>query len=326
MISYLLCFLISLCITLFTGSIFVPVLKRLKAGQTILKYVETHKYKNGTPTFGGLFFILSSVFTYGVLERFDNRLTLVSVVIGIAFMTVGFLDDFIKIRYSKNEGLKPYQKIIFQSCISLVVGVFSYVNGITELNIPFSNKTINIDFFIIPLIFVVFIATTNSVNLIDGLDGLAGSVSFVYLIFLALIIFFQNSLNGQISIEANGLQLIKLIFCLTGGILGFLFFNVSKAQVFMGDTGSLSLGGFIGALSIFSKNVLVIPILGLTFVLTALSVIVQVFHYKRTKQRIFLMTPIHHHFQIKGFTETQISFSYSLLTCIIGLLLIICYL
>jgi phospho-N-acetylmuramoyl-pentapeptide-transferase len=172
----------------------------------------------------------------------------------------------------------------------------------------------------------VFIAITNSVNLTDGLDSLAGGTSFVYLLMLVLIIFGQNLKNIGIFDITNYEKLISLSCCLIGGILGFLIFNVNKAKVFMGDTGSLSLGGFLGCVSIFSGNTLIIPFLGIMFVFSAVSVIIQVLVYRKTKKRVFLMAPFHHHLQMKGLTETQVSFVYALSTGIIGGLLVICYL
>ena len=162
-------------------------------------------------------------------------------------------------------------------------------------------------------------AITNSVNLTDGLDGLAGSVSLVYLLFLGLLIILQ----GQVHLSYD---MLSLIICFVGGLLSFLFFNVNKAKVFMGDTGSLALGGLIGSISIFTNNTLIIPFLGIAFVVSSLSVIIQVLYYKKTKRRVFLMAPFHHHLQLKGYSEAKIGYIYSLVTVIMGTLLLICYL
>ena len=245
--------LCSLVLSFILGLIAIPILKRIKAGQPILKYVETHKEKSGTPTMGGLFFITSASVIYLIFAGVNNRLAIVSLTIGIAYMLVGFLDDFIKIKLSRNEGLKPYQKIIFQTLIAVFAGVFAYVNGITDFFVPFSKTSVNIGWFTIPLVALIFLAITNSVNLTDGLDGLAGGVSVVYLIFISVIIFLQIQ-TFSLLFPSEYESLILLSFCLIGGISGFLIFNVSKAKIFMGDTGSLSLGGFIGAISIFSSN------------------------------------------------------------------------
>ncbi len=318
-----------LCLTLsiVCGYIFIPVLKRLKAGQTILHYVKTHEKKNGTPTMGGLFFIIPTSIVFLIFGGGKNQISLVALSVGLAFMIVGFLDDFIKVRYKKNEGLKAYQKIIFQLSVAIIVGAYCYKNGITKFYIPFINTEIDLKFLTIPFVTIIFLAITNSVNLTDGLDGLAGQVSFVYLFFLSAIIFaqYENLKVVYLGVEECH-NLLLLASCLMGGILGFLVFNVSKAKVFMGDTGSLSLGGFLGAISIFSSNGFFIPLLGIMFVFSSISVIVQVVHYKKTKKRVFLMAPLHHHFQLKGYTETQIGYLYSLITAICGMIAVLSYL
>lgn len=319
----LLCFACSL----FFGYFFIKISKKINAGQPILKYVEEHKKKNGTPTMGGLFFIIPTVVIYLIFVGVKERVGVVALCICLAFMLVGFLDDFIKIKFKKNEGLKPYQKIIFQFGIALTAGFFCFFNGITTFNLPFVKLSIDLGEWTIFLVGIIFIAITNSVNLTDGIDGLAGSVSIVYLSFIAVIVYMQSDLVKQFydySYEND--TLIKLSVCFIGAILGFLVYNYNKAKVFMGDTGSLAIGGLLGAISIFSGNSLLIPILGVTFVFSSVSVMMQVFFYKKTKKRIFLMAPFHHHLQMKGLSEGKISFFYSLLTVIIGVVLVISYL
>ncbi len=318
---------ISLALTLLLGYFFIPLLKKIKAKQTILKYVETHKDKNGTPTMGGLFFILPVAVVFMIFGGLRTRLATVSLVIGLAFMLVGFLDDFLKIKYKQNEGLKTYQKIIFQLAIALLAGFFTYGNGLTEFYIPFSKILVGFDWGTVPFVAIIFIAITNCVNLTDGLDGLAGSVSAVYLLFLIILVTLQAAEFGYTDSMLFEYENLKLLSAsLVGGLLGFLTFNVSKAKVFMGDTGSLSLGGFLGAISIFSSNSLFIPILGIMFVMSGISVIMQVSYYKRTKKRIFLMAPLHHHFQLKGYSESKITFCYSLITVVMGVVAILSYL
>ena len=322
---YLLAVLISFGLAVMSGVLTIPLLKKIKAGQTVLKYVETHKEKNGTPTMGGLFFIIPSVIVFFLLGG-SGRMAGVAVSLGLAFLIVGFLDDFIKIKFKQNEGLKPYQKIIFQLAISVLAGVFCYVNGITVFYIPFVNKTVSLGVFSIFLVAIIFIAITNSVNLTDGLDGLSAGVCVSYILSLIALCTVQLSFFGRLYLKGDEYQNLNLLSCsLLGGILGFLIFNTSKAKVFMGDTGSLSLGGFLGALTVFSSNALYMPLLGICFVASSISVIIQVLHYKRTKRRIFLMAPIHHHFQMKGYSESQISYVYSLITVIMGAICVIFY-
>ncbi len=326
MIKYLLGVLFSVLLTVVAGVITIPLLKKLKAGQTVLEYVETHKEKNGTPTMGGLFFIISAVVVFFLLGG-NGRMSVVSVSLGLAFLVVGFLDDYIKVKFKRNQGLKAYQKIVFQIIISVLAGVFCYKNGITIFYIPFVKSTVELGLFTVPFVAVIFIAVTNSVNLTDGLDGLSAGVGTVYLSFLVALMVIQINVFGRLYLKVSEYQnLILLSCCLIGSLLGFLVFNTSKAKVFMGDTGSLSLGGFIGALTVFSSNGFFMPLIGICFVASSVSVIVQVIHFKRTKTRIFLMAPLHHHFQMKGYTESQISFCYCLVTGIMGVLCVIFYL
>ncbi len=325
--SLILAVICSLCLTIISGIFVIPLLKKLKVGQPILHYVKTHKQKNGTPTMGGLFFIVPSALIYIVFGGLKNDLSVICLSIGLSYLVVGFLDDFIKIKFNKNEGLKPYQKIIFQIVIAIMAGVYAYENGFSIFYIPFLKTEINVGIFAIPIITIIFLAITNSVNLTDGLDGLAGQVSLVYFLFLVVLMSVQYNSSSVIYLsleQYHGLSLLSA--CLIGSIMGFLFFNMSKARVFMGDTGSLSLGGFVGAISIFSLNSFFIPVLGIMFVLSSISVIIQVIYFKKTKKRVFLMAPIHHHFQLKGYTETQIGYTYALITALFGMLAVLPYL
>lgn len=293
-------------------AILKPLLKRLKAGQYILGYVQEHKSKSGTPTMGGLAFIaaiISVSLCFGGIG--DKTLNLTLAIVG-GFMLVGFLDDFLKIYHKENEGLKPYQKIIFQTSIAVIAAIYCYVNGITRLNVPFAGGfSFDISWGIIPLVIFVFLATVNCVNLTDGLDGLAGGTSLVYLATFGIM--FALSGNGN------------AIICLSavGALAAFLVFNVNKASLFMGDTGSLALGGLIACVSVFSGNTLYVPVLGITFVASGISVIIQVIYYKRTGRRVFLMAPLHHHLQMKGYTECGISYAYALVTALIGVFCLI---
>ena len=318
---------LSLVLTFIFGKIFIPKLANLKAGQPILKYVETHKDKNGTPTMGGLFFIIASSISYIVINGVGNRTAIVSLSISLSFMVVGFLDDFLKIKLKRNEGLKAYQKILFLLSIAVISAFFSYRNGLIIFYLPFTFEVVVLGWWTIPIVIFIFVAITNSVNLTDGLDGLASSVSLVYLFFLSIIIYLElDRTSGVYLSYENAKSLISLSFCFIGGLIGFLIFNVNKAKVFMGDTGSLALGGLIGSVSVFSLNSFLIPILGATFVFSAVSVIIQVLYFKKTKKRVFLMAPFHHHLQMKGLTESKIAYIYSLITGIMGTLLIISYL
>ncbi len=292
--------------------IIMPLLKRLKAGQYILGYVKEHKNKGGTPTMGGLAFICAIIIVGLCLLGVNNGQANLTFAITAGFTVVGFLDDFLKIYRKENEGLKPYQKILFQIAIAAVAAVYCYKNGLTKLNVPFGGGfSVDISWGIIPLVIFIFLATVNCVNLTDGLDGLAGGTSSAYLLVIGIMLCLQN------------VSFASLCFVGVGALAAFLVFNTNKAAIFMGDTGSLALGGFIACVSVFSGNSLYIPLVGIMFVISGISVIVQVIYYKRTRKRVFLMAPLHHHFQMKGYTECKISYVYFMLTAVVGIFCLI---
>lgn len=318
--------LAALAITVVVGKIFIPQLKKLKAEQTILEYVEEHKSKNGTPTMGGLFFVFAAAVVFVIFGGAKGRVASVCLVIGLAYLIIGFLDDFIKIKFKKNEGLKPYQKIIFQVFVGIIAGVFSYKNGLTEYFLPFTEKTVDLSWGVIPVTAFIFIAVTNCVNLTDGLDGLASSASIGFLLPFLLLVYCQQAQTAPYIAQSEYKQIYLLCMCLIGALWGFLALNTYKASVFMGDTGSLALGGFLASLALFTGNGFYIPLLGIMFVVSGVSVIIQVLHYKRTKKRIFLMAPFHHHLQHKGISESKISYIYITVTLIAGILSAVNYL
>ncbi len=317
-------FLCSIGISLILGQIIIPLLRKLKAGQNVLHYVENHAGKAGTTTMGGFIFALSSVITFFIFSSGERNFSIISIIVSISFLCVGFLDDFIKIKSKRNEGLTVRQKLLFQIAISLLTSIFVFKNEYTLFFVPFLNEYIDLGIWSGVIVFFVFLATTNCVNLTDGLDGLAGGVSYVYFILLYLLIHLQvyTFVNNYVNIT-EVLNLATLSITQAGALIGFLFYNTFSAKVFMGDTGSLYLGGMIAVISIFSSNTLFIPFLGIMFVLSGISVIIQVLVYKKTKKRIFLMAPLHHHFEYKGHSESKIVFVYKMITLIIGLACII---
>ncbi len=287
-----------------------PLLRRLKAGQYILGYVKEHKDKSGTPTMGGLAFVCAAVVVSLIFCGVNNSAVNLTLVITAGFCLIGFIDDFLKIYRKDNLGLKPYQKIVFQCAIAAIAAVYCYLNDLTSINIPFSSLSLDVSWGIIPIVIFIFLATVNCVNLTDGLDGLAGGTSLAYLFCMGALL------------AAAGTGWFAVPFSMCGALAAFLIFNTNRASVFMGDTGSLALGSFISCVSVFSRNALYIPIIGIMFVVSGISVIVQVIYYKRTRRRIFLMAPIHHHFQMKGFAESKIAYAYFAVTCVAGLICI----
>ena len=292
----------------------IPLLRKFKAGQNILGYVKEHQQKSGTPTMGGLGFITAAILSAVLFIREIDRTFLIVLVIGLAYMMIGLLDDFLKQQHKENLGLRAWQKFAFQILVAIFSAVYCYREQHTLLYIPFFKTSIDVGGWIFPISVFVFLATVNAVNLTDGLDGLAAGSSVPFFATLGVLIALQNG-SAFLSI---------LSFCLTGALLGYLCFNVSPACVFMGDTGSLSLGGFAAAIALFSGNALYIAIVGVVFVLSVISVILQVIYYKATHgKRIFLMAPIHHHFQQKGFSESKIAYAYFFATLLLGLVCIV---
>jgi phospho-N-acetylmuramoyl-pentapeptide-transferase len=307
-----------------SSAIFTPVVfyfaRRLKAGQQILEYVKEHKIKEGTPTFGGLIFIIPTVLCGLAILKKDSTLAILTLSATLSFGLLGFLDDFIKIKFKQNQGLKAYQKLVGQIGIGAILSYFVYSYVGTQVYVPFTLTLIDLGVFIMPLVFFVFIALVNSTNLIDGLDGLSGSVTLFYLLgIMAFVLMFFSSFefSNMQSNEIKNLLGIGSVF--VGGILTYLCVNIYPAKIFMGDTGSLALGGFIAAFTVFLRQTLLIPIIGIMFVLTALSDVLQVGYYKLKKKRIFKMAPLHHHFQMSGVHENKIVFYYVMITLFVSL-------
>ncbi|MBO7215351.1 MAG: phospho-N-acetylmuramoyl-pentapeptide-transferase [Clostridia bacterium] len=316
---------VSALLTVILGFLFLPLLKRLKIGQPILKYVNEHKDKRGTPTMGGMFFVLGAIITYIIFNGFSSRLSNLIIAITLGFLTVGFLDDFIKIKFKENKGLTATQKMAFLISISIISSYFSFNTGLNFVYLPFFKTKISLGAFIIALNVLVFIATVNSVNLTDGLDGLCASVSVIAFVFFAVIILIQS--KEDLYINCKEYQSVSTFsLCMAGALLGYLVFNTHKASVFMGDTGSLSIGGALSTVAILSGNTLYLPVVGVFFLISSLSVIIQVAKFKRTGKRVFLMAPLHHHFQEKGHSESKITYVYSFITLIIAMLCLINYL
>ncbi|MFA6860014.1 MAG: phospho-N-acetylmuramoyl-pentapeptide-transferase [Clostridia bacterium] len=319
MLSFLVAFLIAVVI----GPIVILLSKKFKASQTILEYVEGHKIKQGTPTMGGFIFVISISICTIIFCGVESFLAKLSIIIMLAFCILGFMDDFIKIKFKQNEGLKPYQKIVSQFAIASIVAFFCYYSPFvgSSILLPFSFGSIDLGIWIIPFVILFFIAVTNSVNLIDGLDGLSGSVSLAFLMGIGALVFVCSPYAASLQIS----NLALLCIFASGALLGYLCFNIYPAKIFMGDTGSLALGGLIAGVCVFLKMEIFLVIIGIMYVLTAISDIIQVLYYKKTKKRVFLMAPLHHHFEKKGINENKITFIYFVITLIIaGGMILLC--
>lgn len=317
--------MVSLTVGLIVGYPILLLMRKLKAGQQILSYVDAHKSKAGTPTMGGWIFILA-IAICGLSFFYKSKKVIVAISGMVAYGAIGFLDDFLKIKHHQNLGLKAYQKIIAQSGIAIILSIFCYYNGAfsRQVVIPFTSLSFDIGWWIVPLVFLLYIATTNAVNLLDGLDGLATSVSSVIFVVMSIIlmIFARQLINEGDSLNSSNIYALSGLAAITfGGLLAFLCYNGFPAKIFMGDTGSLALGGLMASIFAFSGELLLIFILGIMLIITCISVIIQVLYFKITKgKRVWLMTPLHHHYQYKGVHESKIVVCYTVVTIVCGLI------
>lgn len=308
--------LISIFLSMGLGKIFIPMLKKKKIGQNIREVgPQSHMSKAGTPTMGGIIFIITAlIMSLIILPK--NLETAILIISMLGFGAIGFIDDFRKLVLHQSEGLNPKQKLILQFVLAGLITFLSYINdkeSITRLLIPFTDFYLPVSILGFPIMIFIIVGTSNATNLTDGLDGLLVSVSLPVFISLALIA----------STTENKLFAIIML----GALLGFLIYNSNPASVFMGDTGSMAIGGAIVALAINLKIPIYLVIFGGVYMIETLSVIIQVLSYRhRNKKRVFLMTPIHHHFELKGYKEQKIVTGFmvvSVILCMISLVAIL---
>ena len=311
--------LIAFAISAILGPVVIPFLKKLKVGQTERKELESHLKKNGTPTMGGLM-ILASIIITSLFYVKDYPKIIPILFMTVGFGVIGFLDDYLKVVLRRSDGLLPWQKMILQFVVTTVFAVYMlrYSDVALTMLIPFSGgRYLNIGWVAIPLMYFAVIGTVNGVNFTDGVDGLVSSVTIMVATFFSVVAIGTNA----------GIEPITC--AVAGALLGFLLFNVYPASVFMGDTGSLALGGFVSATAYMLQMPLFILIVGLIYLVEVISVIMQVTYFKYTKKktgvgkRIFRMTPIHHHFELGGWSETRVVAVFAIVTallCMIALL------
>lgn len=308
-------FLLTLITTFLLEKKFIPFLMRIKMGQTILEIgPRWHKSKEGTPTMGGLFFIggiLVSVAMFGIplLVR-GGDLNLVKVfVMALLYGAVGFIDDFVKFVKKQNQGLTAIQKLIFQFAIAAGF-LFSMKGSLTTaLDLPFTDVNLELGWFYWVFAIVFLVLITNAVNLTDGIDGLAGSTTLVAFVFFTAISVLRNHLEAS---------LFSVAIC--GAMIGFLIYNIYPARIFMGDTGSLFLGGAVAGMAFWLNNPLLIVLVGFVYLFEALSVVLQVGSFKLTRKRIFKMAPFHHHLEMCGWNEPRIVTFSCILTAVLSIL------
>ncbi len=297
--------MIGFVLTAIFGLLIIPVLRKMKVRQKLSVFLsEAHSKKNGTPTMGGLIFIVPTLITSFILlgmEKMDFSFNLLIVMfVFLAYAVLGFIDDYLIVKRNDNKGLSAKQKFLGQILISSVF-FFIYVSSGNDPIIDIHTLGIKLDlgFYYYFFILLVLVGSSNAVNLTDGLDGLAAGLSLITFLTFGLIAWnsFWAVGNEDIAIFA---------FILVGSLMGFLLFNSHPAKVFMGDTGSLSLGATLASIAIITKHELTLVVVAGVFVLVTLSVIIQVLSVKIRKKRVFLMTPIHHHFEKLGWNENDI--------------------
>ena len=316
MYQWIAAIVVAFLICMVVGPLAIPILQKLKFGQVIRSEgPQWHMKKTGTPTMGGIIILLGAMLSCLIFTGYASpEMAGAWLAIG-GFGLIGLLDDFIKVVLKRNLGLKAWQKAGLQLIVSVALSLYIIQHVGTSIRIPFTTLEWDLGWWYLPVLVFIMIATTNSVNLTDGLDGLAGGVSLVYFVFFTLLLFAFPELGSE--------PLLILSASLVGACLGFLRFNVYPARVFMGDFGSLLLGGAVVYLATATKLTLWLPVMGGMFMLSTISVILQVGSYKLRKKRIFKMAPLHHHFELMGLPETRIVSMYMIVTtilCLIGVL------
>lgn len=306
--------IVSFAISALLGPIVIPFLRRLKVGQTERKELESHLKKNGTPTMGGLM-ILASIIITSVFYVKDYPKIVPILFMTVGFGVIGFLDDYLKVVLRRSDGLLAWQKMLCQIVVTTVFAVYMgcYSDVPLTILIPFSGgKYLDLGWGAFPVLYLAVIGTVNGTNFTDGLDGLASSVTIMVATFFSVVAIGTNA------------GIAPITCAVVGALLGFLLFNVYPASVFMGDTGSLALGGFVVSAAYMMQMPLFIVIVGLIYLVEVLSVIIQVTYFKKTGgKRIFRMAPIHHHFELGGWSETRVVAVFSITTailCMIALL------
>lgn len=312
--------MISFITAIILGIIIIPILRKLKVGQIERDDgPQSHLKKQGTPTMGGIIMILAMIIvvtgTY-IFLIYNNQGDIANKLLPILLLTIGFgligfIDDFIIIKKRRSLGLKPWQKIVMQFGLALYVANYQYTVSASapQLMVPFTDIAINLGPLYVPIMIFVIVGTVNAVNLTDGLDGLASGITLIVSTFFMLLASYSGVANTEVAVLAAAT---------IGACLGFLGFNAYPARIFMGDTGSMALGGAVVAFAILTNSVLLIPLVGGIYFAEAISVILQVASFKLTGKRIFKMAPIHHHFEQCGWPETKVVFTFWIVTIVLA--------
>lgn len=314
--------IISFVVCVILCPLLIPFLKKLKFGQFVRDDgPESHLKKSGTPTMGGIVIVLSIAITSLLyINDYPDIVPVLFVTIG--FGIIGFMDDYIKVVMKRSLGLKAWQKLLGQILVTAIFGYYlvNFTDVGTSMLIPFSKgQYLDISWMFIPMLFIVVLGTVNGSNFTDGLDGLESSVTVLIATFFTVVAIASEEGFTYLS----GASISPVTGAVAGSLLAFLLYNVYPAKVFMGDTGSMSLGGAVSAIAILLNLPLIIPIVGGIYFAEALSVIIQVISYKLTGKRVFLMSPLHHHYEQNGWKETKVVavfWTITVILCLIGII------
>ncbi len=305
--SILLPMLVAFILTWLLGKILIPFLTKLKVGNTEREELESHQVKNGTPSMGGLMFLIAIVVVSAFYIK-NNPLVLPVLVVTVLFGLIGFIDDYLKTVKRKSDGLLAWQKFLLQAIVTTAFLLYVEFNDALNLDIiiPYTDMQVSIGWFAYPLFYLAVMGTVNGVNFTDGLDGLASTVTVVVAGFFTFASLYL------------GADIEPITSAVMGALMGFLMYNVYPAKIFMGDTGSLALGGFVAAAAYVLNMPIFILLVGLIYLIEVLSVILQVGYFKLTKgKRIFKMAPIHHHYELSGWSEVKVVVVFSVITFIL---------
>ena len=316
----------SICIALIMSPIVLSLMRRVRAGQPILHYVDNHTSKAGTPTMGGLIFLISALgVSISMLPPIASPL-FVAILGVIGYALVGISDDISKVKSKQNLGLTPAQKLVGQIVLSLILSIYAYFSNYLPdgIVIPFLGE-VQLGWYRIILDTIALVAIVNCVNLTDGLDGLVSMSGSVACVAFGIVVILSAQIYSYTHIYTHLIDLSAFAMAFGGGLFAFIVLNSFPAKIFMGDTGSLSIGGVLGILAVFSGNTLYLLLIGLVYAISGLSVIMQVIYFKLTHKRIFLMAPFHHHLERIGIHENKIVAIYTVVTVLVSMISIIFY-
>ena len=304
--------LMSYILVMVMGPFLIPVLHKMKFGQTVRDDgPQSHLKKNGTPTMGGVMFMVA-ITAVTLLRAGINANVLMALLCMLGFGLIGLMDDLVKIKMTRSLGLTAKQKILLQVILAFAVSYYQYkvVGDGSQFIVPFVQAEINIGIAYIPFMMIVVLGTVNAVNLTDGLDGLASGITAIVALFFTIFAF----------IVVQNVEISQFAAATLGACIGFMWFNVNPAKVFMGDTGSMALGGAVTAFALFTNSALLIPIVGGIYFAEALSVIIQVLYFKKTRKRVFKVAPLHHHYEQCGWPETKVVFIFWLVAALLAII------